>query len=66
MSVGLKIGKLDAIVLPATAKSFHDRYVALKIVSSSGESSRHVFDLSGGIDLLMNEKAATKIYHFVE
>ncbi|HYA40278.1 MAG TPA: DUF1998 domain-containing protein [Syntrophobacteraceae bacterium] len=67
MSKGVKVEKLESIVYPfATAKSFHDRYVAFKVIDASGESSRHVFDLSGGIDFLMNEKVGTKIHYFVE
>ncbi len=64
---GVNLGKFDPIVYPfKTLKKMHDRYVNLKIVDSEGRSSRHIFDLTGGIDLLMDEKAETRIYYFLD
>jgi hypothetical protein len=67
LTKGINLGKLELIVYPfRTAREIHDRYVAFKIVDVNGESSRHLFDLSGGIDPLMDEKSETKIYYYTE
>jgi hypothetical protein len=67
ISQGLSLGKLDVMVLPfKKTKEMHDRYVTFKLINNQGQSSIHIFDLSGGIDHLINEKSETKIYYFVE
>jgi len=45
------------------AKAFHDRLVTFKTISKEGEGTTHIYDLSGGIDLLMDDKAETKIFY---
>jgi hypothetical protein len=63
----LNLGKLESIVYPfRTGRDLHDRYVTFKTVDANGELSRHTFDLSGGIDLLMNERTETRIYYYVD
>lgn len=44
--------------------TFHDRSVDIKIVDNEGSSVIHKYDLSGGIDKLMDETAATKVYQY--
>jgi hypothetical protein len=58
---------LEATVLPfKSARGMHDRYVALKIINAAGQSSRHILDLSGGIDHFMKEDSETRIFYFTE
>lgn len=48
----------------SSGKSFHDRSLAFEILDNAGLSTAHHFDLSGGIDYLVDEKRATKIYWY--
>lgn len=47
-----------------TSRSFHDRTLDFHVIDSEGCSVVHRYDLSGGIDYLMNKKMATKIYRY--
>jgi hypothetical protein len=45
-------------------KNFHDRSVDLNIIDTDGASVLHKYDLSGGIDKLMDVKSETKVYRY--
>jgi len=47
-----------------SGKKFHDRSLEFIVLGSDGASTSHHFDLSGGIDYLMDVKRATKIYWY--
>jgi len=62
----ITLGDLNTIILSfRTSKEMHDRYVSFKVINNSGQSSMHIFDLSGGIDHLINQKSETIIYYFI-
>jgi hypothetical protein len=43
----------------------HDRWLQFKILeSATGASRTHRFDLTGGIDYLMDPRAATTVYRY--
>ena len=45
-------------------KNFHDRSVDIRMIDADGSSVLHKYDLSGGIDKLMDIKAETKVYRY--
>ncbi|OQK17983.1 hypothetical protein AU255_09035 [Methyloprofundus sedimenti] len=45
-------------------KEFHDRSVDIKLLAADGSSMLHKYDLSGGIDKLMDTQSATKVYRY--
>jgi len=45
-------------------KEFHDRSVDIKMLTADGSSVLHKYDLSGGIDKLMDVRSATKVYRY--
>jgi DEAD/DEAH box helicase/Helicase conserved C-terminal domain/MrfA Zn-binding domain len=45
-----------------TNRVFHDRTLDFHVIDKEGCTVTHRYDLSGGIDFLMDNKAATKIY----
>lgn len=45
-------------------RQFHDRSIEFKIIAKDGTSSRQHYDLSGGIDYLMDTKATTTVYRY--
>lgn len=45
-------------------KSFHDRSVDIRMLDADGSSVLHKYDLSGGIDKLMDIKSETKVYRY--
>ena len=45
-------------------KEFHDRSVDIKMLAADGSSVLHKYDLSGGIDKLMDVRSATKVYRY--
>lgn len=47
-----------------TSRVFHDRTIDFKVIDSDGCAVTQRYDLSGGIDFLMDNKAATKIYRY--
>jgi len=47
-----------------TSRVFHDRTLDFNVVDDQGCSVTHRYDLSGGIDFLMDKNAATKIYRY--
>ena len=52
-------------VIPFTyGKSFHDRTIEFVLVDSTGCAEIHHYDLSGGIDHLLNVKRGTTIYYY--
>ncbi len=58
--------RINIFVQPhKSSRSFHDRTIDIDLIDIEGCSVRHRFDLTGGIDFLMDEKAATKIYRYV-
>jgi hypothetical protein len=48
----------------SSGKSFHDRSLEFEVIDGDGVSASHHFDLSGGIDYLVDSKRATKIYWY--
>lgn len=46
------------------AKQFHDRTVTFKIIVENGESEEYIYELTGGIDKLMDQNSETKIYYY--
>lgn len=48
------------------SKFFHDRSIIISLITPSGEELKHRFDLSGGIDYLLDSAKETKIYHYLE
>lgn len=46
------------------SRVFHDRTIDFQVIDKEGCSVTHRYDLSGGIDLLMNKKAISKIYRY--
>ena len=47
-----------------TSRTFHDRTLDFHAIDSDGCSVTHRYDLTGGIDFLMDKKASTKIYRY--
>jgi len=47
-----------------TSRVFHDRTLDFHVIDADGCSVTHRYDLSGGIDFLMDRKSATKIYRY--
>jgi hypothetical protein len=45
-------------------RSFHDRSLEFEVIDNQGISTSHHFDLSGGVDYLIDAKRATKIYWY--
>lgn len=45
-------------------KAFHESSVEIKMLDSDGASVSHKYDLSGGVDELMDESSATKVYRY--
>jgi hypothetical protein len=55
--------KVFVNVYPFSAgKGFHDRSLEFSIVDASGCSESHYYDLTGGIDYLMDKRKSTKLY----
>jgi hypothetical protein len=44
-------------------KTFHDRSVIITTIDEQGESAKHIYDLSGGIDLLMDDQKNTLLFY---
>jgi hypothetical protein len=62
-----KIDKLSAKIVPfLQGKKFHDRWIICEIYLNDGSTMKHRFDLSGGIDLLLDESKSTKVYHYID
>lgn len=47
-----------------TSRSFHDRSLDVTVVDQEGCTVTHRYDLSGGVDRLMDVAAETRIYHY--
>lgn len=47
-----------------TNRVFHDRTLDFHVIDAEGCAVTHRYDLSGGIDFLMDKQAATKIYRY--
>jgi hypothetical protein len=61
----IPLGALEVKVLPfKEAKEMHDRYIIFRTIDTNGKSSRHIYDLSGGIDNLLKVDTETKIYYY--
>jgi len=57
--------KIVVNVYPFSAgKGFHDRSLEFAVVDASGCSENHHYDLTGGIDYLMDKRKSTKIYWY--
>jgi hypothetical protein len=48
-----------------SGKRLHDRSLRAKVINEDGSSKTHVYDFSGGIDHMMDEKRSTKVYHYL-
>lgn len=46
------------------SKGFHDRSVIAKVIGADGEAVDHIYDLTGGIDYLMDQRKETKVFYF--
>ena len=57
----------DVKVVPhkGSAKNFHDRQIDVVTVRADGCDELHRFFLTGGIDYLMDDSAATKVFHIL-
>lgn len=59
------ISKIIVNVVPASyGRKFHDRFIEFVLIDTSGCSTSHHYDLSGGLDHLFNEKRGTTIYYY--
>lgn len=54
---------VKVVPLKGSAKHFHDRQIDVVTVSADGCDELHRFFLTGGIDYLMDENAATKVFY---
>jgi hypothetical protein len=57
-----KIKKFVNVYPFSSSRSFHDRSLEFSIVDSAGCSEKVYYDLSGGIDYLMEKNRETKLY----
>lgn len=56
----------SVVVTPfVNAKNFHDRVVCLDCIDEDGLEVRHIFDLSGGVDKLMDSSVSTLVFYSV-
>ncbi len=55
--------EVKVVPLKGAAKNFHDRQIDVLTVSADGCDELHRFFLTGGIDYLMDEKAATRVFY---
>ena len=63
----IPLGTLEVKILPfREAREMHDRFITFKTINTSGQSTRHIYDLSGGIDNLLRVDTETKIFYFKE
>ena len=46
------------------ARSFHDRSLEFAVINSDGGSEKFHYDLSGGIDYLVDKRRDTKVYFY--
>lgn len=63
----LGISKINVIVFQnysPQGKALHDRTLKITTKNKLGETKHHFFDLSGGIDFLMDKTRDTKIYYY--
>lgn len=57
--------KIIANVFPfSRARGFHDRSVEIQISDSNGCSELYHYDLSGGLDYLLDVRRGTKVYYY--
>lgn len=54
---------VKVVPLKGAAKHFHDRQIDVVTVSADGCDELHRFFLTGGVDYLMDENAATKVFY---
>ena len=45
-------------------KSFHDRTIEMKLVNDDGTGSVQCYDLTAGVDYLLDKNRATKVYRY--
>ena len=45
-------------------RHFHDRSIEISIISSDGSAHSYNYDLSGGVDHLMDKSRATTVYRY--
>lgn len=62
-SVGIENRDITVAPLKGGGCAFHDREVDITTVSSDGCETEHRFFLTGGVDLLMNERAETRVFY---
>ena len=56
---------LDAVVQRFNGSvAFHDRSLNIQIINTQGSSEEHIYDLTAGIDYLMDRKKGLKIFHY--
>jgi hypothetical protein len=47
-----------------SSRRFHDREVAIHVVTPDGCEVEHRYHLSGGIDYLMDVNSESKVFHY--
>lgn len=57
--------KVD-VILFRNGKKFHDRSITITTTDENGISQKHIYDLSGGVDKLMNSDSPAVIVYSVE
>jgi len=62
ISQAIEIKPIVQVVPFFQGKVFHDRSVIITAIDEQGESAKHIYDLSGGIDMLMDEQKNTLIF----
>jgi len=63
---GFSTKRPEIAIAPAgQTRQFHDRWLQFKVIEGKdGKSRTHRFDLSGGIDYLLDNRAATTVYRY--
>ena len=61
----IEIKPIVQVVPFSQGRAFHDRSVIITTIDEQGESAKHIYDLSGGIDWLMDEQKNTLIFYTI-
>jgi len=62
-AIGINNRDVTVAPLKGGGRSFHDREVDITTVSDDGCETTHRFFLTGGIDYLMDQRTATRVFH---
>ncbi len=59
------IDKIIVNVHPLShARGFHDRSIQVDVVDDAGCSETHYYDLTGGLDYLLDSRGGTTVYYY--